>query len=163
MPLMLRPILTARDFISALLLGAVASCLALVTGMFFGFGETRLAVCFAAVTVLIVLYVAVSPAPIAVANLRPLPPSLTHRRLLGHPLIADCAQTIGSVIGSHDVMKEAERHDTLFAMADAFCYGEAPFWCRHRAGLTEIAASLGVPGGYEGAVGSAMTDPDTPD
>ncbi len=89
MPLMLRPLLTVRDFVLGSLLGAAASCLALVAGMSLGFGKTRLAVCFTAVTVLIILYVALSPAPTAVARLHPLPPLLVQKRLLGHPLIAD--------------------------------------------------------------------------
>ena len=70
MPLMHQPILAAREFILALLLGAAASCLALVAGMFLGFGETGLGICFATLTILIVLYVAAAPAPIAMASLR---------------------------------------------------------------------------------------------
>ncbi len=81
--------LTFRDLILASLLAATASCLALVTSMSLALGEIRLAICFAVVTVLIVLYVAASPDSIATGNLQPLSPSLMHRRLLGHPLIAD--------------------------------------------------------------------------
>ncbi len=116
MPLMRRPILTASDFLLASLLGAAASCLALVTGMFLGIGETRIAICFASVTVLIVLYVAVSPAPVAMANLRPLPPSLVHARLLGHPLFAD-DYAKPEWLSDQDTpeamtfYEEAERHD----------------------------------------------------
>ena len=120
MPLMHQPILDAREFILASLLGAAASCLALVAGMFLGFGETGLGICFAALTILIVLYVATTPAPIAMANLRLLPPSLAHRRLLGHPLIADYSQTVwlsdGYLPGSRTFMEEVERSDALLAM-----------------------------------------------
>ena len=120
MPLMHQPILDAREFILASLLGAAASCLALVAGMFFGFGESGLGICFAALTILIVLYVAAAPAPIAMANLRLLPPSLAHRRLLGHPLIADYSQTVwlsdGYLPESGTFMEEAERSDALLAM-----------------------------------------------
>jgi hypothetical protein len=89
MPLMCRPNLIVRDLILASLLATAASCLALVTGISLALGETRLAICFATITVLIVFYVAISPTPVARGNLRPLPPSLVHKRLLGHPLIAD--------------------------------------------------------------------------
>ena len=157
MPLMHQPILAAREFILASLLGAAASCLALVAGMFLGFGETGLSICFAALTILIVLYVAAAPPPIAIANLRPLPPSLAHRRLLGHPLIADYSQTVwlsdGYLLESMTFMEEAERSNALLAMADACYDNEAPFWNPPRA---LVDASLdALPAGPEGMLGSA--------
>ncbi len=118
MPLMLRPLLTVRDFVLGSLLGAAASCLALVAGMSLGFGKTRLAVCFTAVTVLIILYVALSPPLPQWRACTRLPPLLGQRRLLGHPLIADDYSEYASEGNGPETMRsmeEAEHRDALLA------------------------------------------------
>ena len=131
-PLMRRPILTVHDFILASLLGTAASCHALAAGMLLGLGETRLAICFAAVTILIVLCVA-AYGLVARANSRPLLLSLAHRHLFGHALIADYAKPVWLSDEARPEawafieQRAAERRNAMLAMADGCCDEEPPF------------------------------------
>lgn len=131
-PLMRRPILTVHDFILGSLLGTAASCLALAAGMFLGLGETRLAICFATVTILIVLCIA-APGLVTRANSRPLLLSLAHRHLFGHPLIADYTKPVWLSDEARPEawafveQREAERRNATLTMTDGCCDEEPPF------------------------------------